>query len=197
MTQTVKKINTGLVFVVSAPAGTGKTTLVDMLVKEFPSVIRSISSTTRQPRSNEVNGKDYFFITKEDFDKKTKNNEFLESENVFDNYYGTEKKFVQENIDKNKHVVLVIDTQGAIYLKDKIKATFIFLLPPDIETLKSRLEKRSTDSEKIIEERLSWAKKEMPLSKEYDYTIVNDDLQKAYNVLRSILIAEEHKNIKN
>lgn len=184
----------GLVFVVSAPAGTGKTTLVRMLTQEFSPVVESVSCTTRAPRSDEVEGKDYFFLSKDQFEEKIKQHEFLEYAEVFGNYYGTSKTFVQKMQNSGKHVVLVIDTQGAMKLqKENFRATYIFLCPPSIEELKMRLVKRKSEDEKTMQERLSWATQEMQLASKYDYMIVNKDLKIAYGVLKSIVIAEEHR----
>lgn len=185
----------GLVFVVSAPAGTGKTTLVRMLLDEFHHhVVESVSYTTRPPRPNEVPGRDYNFISTEEFQKKIKAGEFLEYAEVFGNYYGTSRKIVEAQQEKGKHVILVIDTQGALQLKNKLEAVFIFISPPSLEELRSRLYRRRSENEEAIEHRLSWAEKEMALAGQYSYHIVNDNLKTAYDALRSILIAEEHKN---
>lgn len=184
----------GLIFVISAPAGTGKTTLVRMLQEEFHHVVESISFTTRSPRSNEIAGRDYHFITTEEFEKKIKEGEFLEYAKVFGNYYGTSRKYVEAQRDKGKHVTLVIDTQGAMNLVNELDAVFIFISPPSLEELRARLYRRKSESEEAIETRLSWAEKEIALSCHYDYHIVNDHLKTAYEALRSILIAEEHRN---
>ena len=184
----------GLVFVVSAPAGTGKTTLVRMLLDEFPCIVGSISYTTRKPRVGEIGGKDYHFITTADFERKIEEGEFLEYAKVFDHYYGTSRKFVSEQQDLGKHVILVIDTQGALQLMETLVATFIFISPPSLDELRARLEKRRTETGDAIERRLSWAEKEIALAIRYNYHIVNENLQTAYSVLRSILIAEEHRN---
>lgn len=184
----------GLLFIVSAPAGTGKTTLVRLLTQNFPSVVESISCTTRSPRPGEVDGKDYFFLTREAFEEKKKRGEFLESAEVFGHFYGTSKVFVEEQRRNGKHTILVIDTQGAAFLQSQnIEATYIFISPPDLDVLKERLSGRKTENEKEREERLSWACKEMQCSASYDYLIVNSELKIAYEVLKSILIAEEHK----
>jgi len=183
----------GLVFIISAPAGTGKTTLVRMLVKEFSNVIESVSCTTRPKREGEAEGRDYHFLSQADFEKKIKAGDFLEYAKVFGYYYGTSRTFVERELEKGRHVVLVIDTQGALELKEKIDATAIFLLPPSLEALKERLVSRKTESPESMAKRLEWAKHEISVSNKYDYTIVNDDLQVAYEVLRSILIAEEHR----
>ena len=184
----------GLLFVVSAPAGTGKTTLVKMLKEEFPHVVDSISFTTRSPRASEVPGRDYHFITDAEFEKKIAAKEFLEYAEVFHHYYGTSKKMVESEQKKGHHVCLVIDTQGAMQLKGKIEAVFIFISPPSIEELRARLYRRKSETEEAIQTRLSWAENEMALAPKYDYHIINDNLKTAYDALRSILIAEEHKN---
>lgn len=184
----------GLVFIVSAPAGTGKTTLVRMLTEEFDSVVESVSCTTRAPRTGEVAGKDYNFLTQEEFDDRVAKKDFLEYAEVFGNSYGTSRQYVQEKQSLGKHVVLVIDTQGAMKLKEEgFPAIFVFLSPPSLEELKERLIKRKTEDEQTLNRRLSWASQEMRLASKYDYMIVNKDLKIAYGVLRSILIAEEHK----
>jgi len=187
-------LSEGLVFVLSAPAGTGKTTLVKMLQNEFPCIIGSISCTTRAPRSGEVPGKDYHFISQEEFAGKIKNGDFLEYATVFENYYGTSKEYVLKEQKKGKHVMLVIDTQGAMQIKKNgLPAVFIFISPPSLLVLKERLFKRKTESAAVIEQRLSWAKDEMALAPQYDYQIVNDNLENAYQILRSIIISEEHR----
>lgn len=183
----------GMLFVVSAPAGTGKTTLVRMLTKEFSCIKESISCTTRQVRPGEVPDEDYHFLSKEDFQKKIKQGDFLEHAEVFGHLYGTSKEFVEKQESLGRHVVLVIDTQGAMQLKGKIPAVFIFISPPSLEELKVRLLKRQTEDVDSVEKRLSWAKKEMGMVSHYDYHIINDRLETAYECLRSILIAEEHK----
>lgn len=187
----------GIVFVISAPAGTGKTTLARMLKEEFSDVVESISYTTRLPRPSESVNRDYYFISREEFQKKVREGEFLEYAEVFGNSYGTSKKKVEEFISNGKHVILVIDTQGAIQIKGKIEAVFIFISPPNFEELKMRLCRRKSESEEDISTRLHWAEKELEKIPEYDYHIVNDNLKTAYDVLRSILIAEEHRNRYN
>lgn len=186
----------GLFFIVSAPAGTGKTTLVNMLADEFDFIVRSVSYTTREIRPGEVDGKDYFFISNEEFEKKIKDDEFLEHAKVFDNYYGTSKEFVEKKICEKKHVVLVIDTQGASLIREKGYGISIFIKPPDLATLKQRLYNRNSDSKESIDKRLSWFEKESNQAKYYDYVVVNDNLEIAYQVLKSIFIAEEHRVIK-
>ncbi len=184
----------GLVFVVSAPAGTGKTTLVDRLAKEFPCIIRSISYTTRLPREGELEGEHYHFISQAEFQSMIEEGLFLEYVKLYDDYYGTSRQWV---IDKQKlghHVVLVIDTQGAMRLKGTFPAIFIFIKPPSLDELSRRLKKRSTETAVTLAKRLSWAKVELKAARNYDYQVVNDDLETAYRVLRSIFIAEEHRS---
>lgn len=187
----------GKLFVVSAPSGTGKSTLVEMLLKEFPEeIVKSCSCTTRHPRPAEIALRHYEYISIPEFEKKVEAGEFLEHAKVFGHYYGTPKKAVEELLKQGKHVVLVIDTQGAIQIFGKIPAVFIFISPPSFEELKGRLYKRRTESEEKIQERLLWAKQEVALAPRYDYRITNDDLDVAYQILRSIFIAEDHRQVK-
>lgn len=183
----------GLLFIISAPAGTGKTTLVQLLMRDYSCVIASISYTTRLPRPGEVEGIHYHFITKEEFNEKIKAGEFLEHVELYGDYYGTSRKWVEKQLDNRKHVILVIDTQGAALLKGKIDAISIFIAPPSTEELERRLKMRQSDSDASIAKRLAWSEKEMAMKNQYDYLIVNDDLSHAYQALRSILIAEEHR----
>lgn len=183
----------GRIFVVSAPAGTGKTTLVQMLVSEFSSVKESVSVTTRPPRGNEIPGVHYSFVTQDAFEAGIASGDFLEHAKVFGEYYGTSQSHLEREIEQGNHVVLVIDTQGALQLMKKISAVFIFIRPPSIEELRLRLERRQTETPEKIAERLTWAEQEMEVGKQYDYEFVNEDLTVAYEVLRSIVIAEQHK----
>ena len=187
----------GLVFVMSAPAGTGKTTLVRLLSQEFPCIYESVSCTTRPIRTAEVEGVDYHFLSKEAFKQKLNRGEFLEHAEVFGNDYATSKILVQEQQERGKHVFLVIDTQGAMKIKQQhLDAIYIFISPPSLEELKERLLKRRTESLETIEKRLSWARQEMAMRAHYDYHIINEDLHQAYTILRSIVIAEEHRTPK-
>lgn len=188
----------GLLYVISAPAGTGKSTLVEMLLGEFSEVLaESCSVTTRLPRPGEIAEKHYTFVTPSDFASMVGRGEFLEHAEVFGNNYGTLKIEVANLQAQGKHVVLVIDTQGAIQIQaQKIPAVYIFITPPSMEELRKRLFKRRTEDEDHIAERLRWAAEEMKLHDRYDYHIVNDNLEITYQILRSILIAEEHKNVK-
>lgn len=185
----------GLAFVVSAPAGTGKTTLVKMLTAEFPEVVASISHTTRAPRPGETLGIDYHFIGVGDFQKQIAAGDFLEYVELYGTYYGTSKKWVDQQLQKGKHVILTIDTQGARLLRGLFPAVFVFIAPPSRSELSRRLSERRTESEEALTKRLEWAEKELAASQEYDYRIINDELDVAYQVLRSIVIAEEHRVI--
>lgn len=183
----------GLIFIVSAPTGTGKTTLVQRLVQELPRVVASVSYTTRPQRSDEVEGLHYHFLTEEKFTQGIAKGDFLEYVQLYGDYYGTSKRWVEERLQQGKHVILVIDTQGAIFLKQKLKATYIFVSPPSLEELERRLKSRQTESQEVIDKRLAWVKHEMAAVHHYDYLIVNDDFEAAYQALRSIIIAEEHR----
>ena len=186
------KIKKGLVFVLSAPSGAGKTTLVDKLIAQFPqAVLRSISCTTRHKRGLEQEGVDYFYLTKEQFEKKIVDGEFLEYTQVYNSYYGTLKKTVNDTIMSGKHLFLVIDTEGARKIKEVIDAVFIFIKPPSIEVLQQRLEKRHTDDENAIKMRLSCAEKEMDEAYFYDLIIINDDLNQAAAELCRIVATKE------
>lgn len=183
----------GLFFVISAPAGTGKTTLVDKLLNEFSCIKRCVTCTTRTAREGEVDGDHYHFISREKFDEMAEEGAFLEYVNLFEHSYGTPRQWILDQEDQGNHVVLVIDTQGAKKLKGKLDATFIFISPPSIEELRTRMLNRRTESLESIEKRLSEAERELSMLELYDYNVVNDDLDVAYEVLRSIFVAEEHK----
>lgn len=183
----------GHLFVLSAPAGTGKTTLVEMLTQEFDCVKRSVSCTTRPKRPNEVDGVDYNFLTEEAFVKKINEGQFLEHVTLFGYHYGTSRHQVEKLRSEGKHVFLVIDTQGALHLMGQVAATFIFVLPPSFEELARRLQERGTENYESLSKRLHEAEREIATSTAYHYVIVNDELKTAYEVLKSIVIAEEHR----
>ncbi|MBS0622305.1 MAG: guanylate kinase [Verrucomicrobia bacterium] len=184
----------GLVFVVSAPAGTGKTTLVQMLLKRYPGCVESISCTTRLPRPGEVKDEHYHFLSDEEFDAKIAAGDFLEWAQVFGYKYGTSKSFVEHELKRGHHVFLVIDTQGAKKIREKIDAILIFLSAPTKAELRRRLEERKTETAAIIEQRLAWAEKEVQEIPNYDYHIVNDDLNEAYQQIAAIVALEEKKH---
>lgn len=178
-------------FVMSAASGAGKTTLKDKVIAEFPDIVYSISATTRKPREGEVNGVHYFFKTKEEFEKLIQEDGLIEWNEVHGNYYGTPKFFVEDMLRQGKRVLFDLDVFGKVNF-DKVypDATGILILPPSEEELERRLRGRGTDSEEVIQLRLENAKKEMEFAKtkgKYEFTIVNDDLEKAANELRDIL----------
>ena len=183
-------MNTGHLYVISAPSGTGKTSLVKALIEKDPSIRLSVSTTTREPRASEVNGKDYFFVTKEDFDKQINNNEFLEWAYVYGNFYGTSATLVKNSISRGEKVLLEIDWQGAFQIKqryNKSRLTLIFVVPPSLEILKERLQKRGQDKVSVIAERLAAAKEEMAKSDNFDYVIINDKFDTAVSELYRII----------
>jgi len=187
-----------MLIVVSAPSGAGKSTLCKELVRLHPEIKLSISYTTRQPRAGEKDGKDYFFVSEEEFKKKIKNDEFLEWATVHGCSYGTEKKFVLENLSKNKDVLLEIDVQGAMKIRSLYPdVVLIFVLPPDFSTLfttlKKRLLQRGREDSLEIRRRLKQAKKELNQMKKYDYLVINDQIKKAVKRLEAIILAERFK----
>jgi guanylate kinase len=183
----------GMMFVLSSPSGAGKTTLAKKLAKHNSQFIISISHTTRKPRPHEINGKDYHFVSKEEFNSLVKKNSFFEHANIFDNHYGTMKKTVLELLSNGKDVLFDIDWQGTQQLK-KIKdlslVTF-FILPPNIKILKERLLNRHQGQEKLIEKRMNKFNEEISHWSEYNYVVVNDDLDNCYNKILNIIISEK------
>ncbi|MBR6449766.1 MAG: guanylate kinase [Fibrobacter sp.] len=178
-------------FVMSAASGAGKTTLKDLVIKDFPDIKYSISATTRKPREGEIDGVHYFFKTKEEFEQMIKDNALVEYNLVHGNYYGTPKSFVEKTLAEGNRVLFDLDVFGKVNF-DKVypDATGIFIMPPSDEELERRLRGRGTDSEEVIQLRLANAKKEIEFAKtkgKYEYTIINDDLQKAADELRAIL----------
>jgi guanylate kinase len=181
----------GILFIISAPSGSGKTTLCTRLVESVDSLYRSISMTTRAPRPGEKDGMDYIFIEKQEFVKRQKKNEFLEWAKVFDEYYGTPKKYILHMLKRGSDVLLSIDVQGAMKIKRlKLDAVYIFILPPSLAMLRERLISRSTESKEAIRERLNVARKEIICSQKYDYVVINNRLESALDNLRAIIIAE-------
>ncbi len=181
----------GTLFIISAPSGAGKTTLINKILENFKDLVFSISYTTRPPRRNEKNNVDYFFVSEKKFQNMIDENDFLEYAKVHDHYYGTGKNFVIKNLDKGSNVILDIDFQGAKIVKKSMQnleydIVTIFILPPSYDELKKRLENRGTDKKEVIETRLKNALIEMENSLFYDYIIINENLDHAYNDLCSI-----------
>lgn len=181
----------GILLVVSGPSGVGKDTLVQKLLEADASIEYSISATTRPKRDYEVDGKDYIFMSKDDFEAQIKGNKFLEYARVHENLYGTPKDFVLDGINDGKIIVLEIDVQGALQVKENYPdGVFVFILPPSLEELENRLTSRGTESEEQVKIRLANAKKELDLVNEYQYGVVNDNLDEAVADLSAIIKAE-------
>jgi guanylate kinase len=185
----------GLLIVISGPAGTGKGTVVGRLLEKNPNIKLSISKTTRKPRPGEKEGVNYFFVSREQFEEEIKNERFLEYAEYNNNYYGTPKDFVFEALEKGYDVILEIETKGALQIKKVFSdAVLIFLLPPSIEELYKRLVKRGTESEDEIRARLEIAKNEIKLVPEYDYCVINDNVDDAAEKIQKIIEVEKLKS---
>ena len=187
-----------IVFVISAPSGSGKTTLVNELRKVVPNLEFSVSYTTRPPRGSEQNGRDYYFISREEFERMLAKDEFLEHADVFGHYYGTAKRFLREARARGDDLLLDIDVQGAKQIKEKLpEAVSIFILPPSKDVLEWRLRNRSqnehVNSEEVIRRRLLTAAKEIEKYPAYDYILVNDRLEQSIDELKAIVLAERIK----
>lgn len=188
----IKTNNKGLLIVVSGPSGAGKDTICQKLIKENSNIWMSVSMTTRKPRPLEKDGVDYFFVSSEEFENKINDNTFLEYASYNDNYYGTPKDKVEEKLNEGKDVILVIDINGAINIKKIIpSALFIFIMPPDMETLKNRLIGRKTESKDKVVERFITAYNEVNNYKKYNYVVVNDKVEDAVNKVKSIIQSEK------
>jgi len=204
----------GVIIVLSSPSGAGKTTLVKKIAQVNNYNI-SISHTTRKPRTNEVNGKDYYFVSNKDFEKKIKNNEFLEYAKVFENYYGSSKKKVFDNLNKGENVIFDIDWQGTEQIKRQnlnYKLITFFILPPSKNELFKRLRNRDMKDKNIVDQRMNKFTKDIEHWKNYDFVVINDNLEKCYDEIMEYLlnkiknlelkynkkIIEEHiKNLRN
>jgi guanylate kinase len=179
--------------IISSPSGAGKSTLCSMIIKNDPLIKLSISATTRQKRPQEIHGTHYFFKSKEEFAKMQKNNEFLESATVFENSYGTPKSMVEDELKKGNCVLFDIDWQGARQIKEKFEKDSIisiFILPPSLQELERRLYSRASDSKEVVESRMQKAKSEISHFDEYDFVIINDDLENSFKKIRSIIEAK-------
>ncbi len=186
----------GLILVVCAPSGTGKSTLVKRLLQEFPRFSFSVSYTTRQPRKGEVDGKDYIFIGRDEFLSMRDKGLFAEWAEVHGNYYGTAVKPVRDLLNQGRDVLFDIDVQGAMQLKESFpEGLYVFLLPPSKADLKARLEGRATDAPEAIARRLGNAVGELKSAVKFDYWIVNDELDSAYDDLRAVYIAGRKKPV--
>lgn len=184
----------GILYIISAPSGAGKSTLCRELLDIFPELRHSTSSTTRAPRSGEVDGREYHFVSRDDFIRMINDGEFVEWAEVHGNLYGTSLQTVRKSLEDGIDLILDIDCQGAAQLKEKqIDGVNIFILPPSYQELRARLEGRGSDSAEVIEARLLNAEEEIRQALQYDYIIVNDVFSRAVEDLKSIVIAERHR----
>lgn len=187
----------GVFIVISGPSGVGKNTIADILVDKGYGIY-SVSMTTRKIRDGEIEGRDYFFVDTDVFEDNIKKENFLEYAKYNDNYYGTLKSFVFDNIDNGTNVIAVVDIQGGVNI-EKIfpEAALIFIMPPSFEELERRLRSRNTDSEDDILKRLEIAKKEMDFSSHYDYTVINNTVDETLNNIINIIEKEKNKINEN
>ena len=193
--------NKGLVLVISSPSGAGKTTICKKIIDQVTDIDLSVSVTTRKKRKDEMEGKDYFFKNEDEFNKLIKQNEFLEYANVFGCFYGTLKHEVISKINNGTDVIVDIDWQGTRQIKNHLPDDIvkIFILPPSMKELEYRLGKRASENEENFLKRMSEAKKEISHYKEYDFVLVNDQIQDVVNQIKSILFSERlrrHRQLK-
>lgn len=185
-------------FVISGASGVGKGTINKRVLARLDNLKLSISATTRAMRAGEAEGRDYFFLTPEEFEEKIKNHEFLEHAQVYQHMYGTPKSYVLKNLEKGCDVLLEIDVQGALKVKEEMmpEGVFIFIQPPSIEALAQRIRQRGKDSQQSIEARLAACHYELAMVKHYDYVVVNDELEDAVKKVQAIITAERCR-VKN
>lgn len=190
--------NRGILAVLSGFSGSGKGTIMKELLQKYDNYALSISATTRQPREGEMHGKEYFFLSKEEFEQLIKEEKLIEYAQYVGNYYGTPSSFVEEQRDAGKDVILEIEVQGALQVKEKFPDTvLLFVTPPSAEELASRLRGRGTETEEVIAKRMQQAVTESTLMDKYDYLVVNDSLQEAVETMHNILQMEHYKMSRN
>lgn len=188
----------GILIVISGPSGTGKGTICRELLRSQPNLNYSISATTRAPRPGEVNGENYWFISREEFENMIKNDALLEYAKVYENYYGTPRHHVLDLLKSGKDVVLEIDIQGAMQVKEKFpQGVYIYILPPSLEELANRIYKRGTDSPEAIKNRLGCVMSELSCAYHYHYFVVNDEIDRAVQKVASIITAEKCRIERN
>jgi len=194
----VKEKGVGLIFIISAPSGTGKTTLVKEVMQRLPGLRFSVSCTTRLPRPNEKEGEDYHFISHSTFQKMVEENEFLEWAEVLGNRYGTPRPDLKKLESEEMDLVLDIDTQGAKkVMKERVQPVSIYFLPPSLKVLRERLINRGVDSLEMIKFRLSNARRDMEEAHGYHYVLINDKIEDAVEKLRCIIVAERCRTLKH
>jgi guanylate kinase len=180
----------GNLIIVSGPSGSGKSTVASSVLEALPGIVFSISYTTREPRRNEKNGVEYNYVTKDEFERLLHAGELLEWATVYDNYYGTSRRFVDEALERGQDVLLDVDVQGAHTIKGKRpEAVTIFILPPSYKILRERLERRALDKRYVIEQRLKIACQEVAYYRNYDYLIINDEINQSVAELKAIILA--------
>ena len=190
--------SSGVLIVLSGPAGVGKGTICNNIVESDENIFLSVSATTRAPRGAEQDGVQYFFKSKEEFENMIANDELLEYASFCDNYYGTPKKAVMDRINDGSDVILEIEVQGAFQVKEKFpEAVLVFVLPPSFEELKNRLVGRGTETPEVVEKRLTRAHDELKLAADYDYIIVNNTIEDSTAQLATIIKAEKNKPYRN
>ena len=190
-------MDNGLLVVISGPSGAGKGTICKRLREVMKDLKVSVSATTRQPRWGEIEGESYFFIDEEEFINKINNDEFLEYAKVYGNFYGTPKKEVFEQLEAGNDIILEIDIQGALQVKKNYpRGVFIFILPPSITELKNRIEGRGTDSKEVILKRMESVYEELDYAFEYDYVVLNDEVEAAVEKIECIIKAEKNRAIR-
>jgi len=181
----------GMIIIVSAPSGAGKTSICDAIIRDDKNIVYSVSTTTRSPRSGEKNGREYFFVDEKTFKRDIKSGKFIEWAKVHDNYYGTSKKVLLGALSKGRDVLLDIDVQGALNIKKQYKnASMLFIMTPTLKELKNRLIKRNKDSVKTIQTRIENARKEIKYVHKYDYLIINDKLKESIINAKAVVKAE-------
>jgi len=188
----------GLLIVISGPSGAGKGTICKEWLCRHPETVLSVSVTTRPPRPMEEDGINYFFRTREVFEKMIEENEFLEYARVYDNYYGTPRKYVQQHLMAGQDVILEIDIQGALQVKDRFdEGVFLFIVPPTMEELKKRIVKRGTEDPEVILKRFKSAFEEINFIKRYNYIVVNDKVEEAVRKIEAVILAEKCRVDRN